>query len=119
MVRASNAVASRKRRKKVLKDAKGFRGSRSKLIRQAMNAVDHANANAYAGRKQKKRDYRKLWNIRINAACRQRGLNYSQFIHALKQQNVELNRKLLADMAVQDPEAFDALVEQCKAVVAS
>lgn len=114
MVRARNTVASRKRRKKVLRRARGFRGSRSKLIRQAYNAVDHADANAFKGRKQKKRDYRRLWNTRINAACRQRGLKYSRFIYGLRCKGIELNRKILADMAVRDEQGFDDLVEQAK-----
>jgi len=114
MARVTHAVASRKRRKRVLAQAKGFRGSRSKLIRQAYNAVDRAMAMAYVGRKQKKRQYRRLWNVRINAACRVQGLNYSEFIHGLKLANVDLNRKVLSNLAAEDPEAFAVLVETAK-----
>jgi large subunit ribosomal protein L20 len=119
MARANNSVASRARRKRLLDRAKGFRGSRSKLIRQAFNAVDRANAMAYSGRKQKKRQYRRLWNARINAACRGLGLTYSDFIHGLKLANVDLNRKVLSNMAVEDPEAFAAYVETAKKALVS
>ena len=117
MPRATNAVASRARRKRILERAKGFRGGRSKLIRTAMDAVDMAGQHAYKGRKEKKRQYRQLWTIRINAACRALDFNYSRFINGLKKLNIELNRKVLADMAVNDPKAFEALVEQSKAAV--
>ena len=118
MSRAKFAVASRKRRKKVLKQARGFRGSRSKLIRQAYGAVDRAMAMAYVGRKHKKRQYRRLWTIRINAACRAAGWNYSSFIDGLKKAGVEVNRKWLADLAATDPEAFSKLLDAAKAAVA-
>jgi len=110
-MRVTNAVASRARRKRVLERSKGFRGARGKLIRQAMDAVDYANAMAYVGRKQKKRLYRNLWTIRINAACRAAGLNYSKFINGLKKAGVTLNRKVLADLAVRDAAAFAQLLE--------
>ncbi len=119
MVKATNAPASRKRRKRVLKRARGFRGGRSKLIRTAYDSVDRANANAYVGRKQKKRQYRRLWTIRINASCRQHDLNYSRFIDGLKKAGVELNRKILADMAVNDSDAFTALIEKAKQALAA
>lgn len=119
MARATNAPASRKRRKAILKRVRGFRGSRSKLIRQAMDVADRADAMAYKGRKQKKRQYRRLWTVRINAACRMRGLQYSRFINGLKKSGIDLNRKVLADMAVTDPNAFTALVEQAKAAIAA
>lgn len=119
MPRATNAPASRKRRKRILKAVRGFRGSRSKLIRQAMDNLERADAMAYKGRKQKKRQYRRLWTVRINAACRARGLQYSRFMHGLSEAGIALDRKVLADMAVQDPEGFDALVEKAKAVVAA
>jgi large subunit ribosomal protein L20 len=117
MARAKSAVASRKRRKKVLKAARGFRGGRSKLIRQAYGAVDRSMAMAYTGRKQKKRQYRRLWTVRINAACRAAGFNYSQFIHGLNKSGVNVNRKMLADLAATDPEAFGKLVETAKAAL--
>jgi len=110
MSRVTSAVASRKRRKRVLNQAKGFRGSRSKLIRTAYDSVDRAMAMAYDGRKQKKRQYRRLWTVRINAACRLAGTNYSSFIHGLKAAGIELNRKVLADMAVTEPAAFQQLL---------
>ncbi len=115
MARVRNTVASRKRRKRVLRQARGFRGSRSKLIRQAYGAVDRAMAMAYTGRKQKKRQYRRLWTVRINAACRAAGLNYSTFIDGLKKAGVDINRKLLADLAVTEPESFNKLIETAKA----
>lgn len=118
MPRATNSPASRKRRKQVLKRARGFYGSRSKLIRTAHDAVDKANAFAYTGRKQKKRQYRRLWTVRINAACRSQGINYSQFMHGLKLAGIELDRKVLADMAVRDSEGFAALVEEVKGALA-
>lgn len=117
-MRVTNAVASRRRRKRVLKQARGFRGSRSKLIRQAYNAVDRAMAMAYSGRKQKKRQYRRLWTARINAACRANGINYSEFIHGLKLAEVDLNRKVLSNLAIEDAAAFGQLVETAKKALA-
>ena len=114
MPRAKNSVASRRRRKKVLKQARGFRGSRKNLIRQAYNVVDRSKAMSYVGRKEKKRQYRRLWNTRINAACRNLGINYSQFMYGLKQAGIGLDRKALAHLAVEDPEAFEDLVNQAK-----
>ncbi len=114
MARVTCAVASRKRRKRVLEQAKGFYGGRSKQIRTAYDAVDKAMAHAYVGRKQKKQQYRRLWTVRINAACRLNGTNYSTFINGLKKANIELNRKVLADLAVNEPAAFKALIEQVK-----
>ncbi len=95
--------------------AKGFYGASSKRIRTVYDAIDKADAHAYVGRKQKKRQYRGLWTIRINAACRQQGLNYSKFINGLKKAGIMLNRKVLADLAVNDAAAFTALVEKAKA----
>lgn len=114
MARVTCAVASRKRRKRVLEQAKGFYGGRSKQIRTAYDAVDKAMSHAYVGRKQKKQQYRRLWTVRINAACRLNGTNYSQFINGLKVAGIELNRKVLADLAVNEPAAFKALIEQVK-----
>ena len=113
-MRSTNAVASRARRKRILERAKGFYGARSKQIRTASDAVDKAGVHAYKGRKLKKRQFRRLWTVRINAACRQLGTNYSQFINGLKKQNIDLNRKVLAELAVNDPKAFAALVEKTK-----
>jgi len=110
MARTTCAVASRKRRKRVLNQAKGFRGNRSKLIRMAYGAVDRAMKNAYIGRKQKKGQYRELWTMRINAACRALGSKYSWFIDGLVKANIEINRKQLAEMAVNDAPAFAQLV---------
>ena len=114
MARTTCAVASRKRRKRVLNLAKGFRGNRSKLIRQAYNAVDHAMKNAYIGRKLKKRQYRALWIERVNAACRQLGFKYSWLMDGLRKANIEIDRKQLAEMAVNDAAAFATLVDTAK-----
>ncbi|MCF7854386.1 MAG: 50S ribosomal protein L20 [Candidatus Pacebacteria bacterium] len=119
MPRTSSSTARRRRHKKVLKQAKGFRGSRKNLYRQATNAVDRAMAMAYSGRKQKKRQYRRLWTVRINAACRSNGITYSDFIHGLKLASIDLNRKTLAAMAVDDPEAFSELVTTAQGAIAS
>ncbi len=119
MPRANNNPASRKRRKRILEQAKGARGSRSKLIRMAYGTVEKAGQHAYKGRKLKKRNYRALWTIRINAACRELGMNYSQFIHGLKLADIDLNRKVLADVAAQDPAGFAQIVEQAKAAIAA
>jgi large subunit ribosomal protein L20 len=115
MPRTKSSVASRKRRRAVLKRVRGFRGSRGKLLRQAYVSLDRAMAMAYVGRKQKKRAYRRLWNVRINAACRAAGSNYSTFMHGLHLAGVDLNRKVLAEIAVSDPEAFTALLEKARA----
>lgn len=114
MARATNGPASRQRRNKVLERAKGFYGRTSKCIRTAFDAVDKANSHAYRGRKQKKRQYRQLWTIRVNAACRARGTNYSAFINGLKKAGVTLNRKMLSELAIHDEVAFTALVEKVK-----
>lgn len=114
MPRSVNAVASRARRKKVLKQAKGFFGRRKNVWTVAKNAVDKAMQYAYRGRKEKKRNFRALWIARINAGARQEGMSYSQFMGALKKNNIELNRKVLADLAMNHPEAFKAVVDQVK-----
>ncbi len=111
MPRAKYSVPSHRRRKKVLKQAKGYRGAKSKLIKTAMESVDKALQYAYRDRRQKKRDFRKLWITRINAAVRQNGMNYSTFMSGLKRNNVELDRKVLADLAVHDPDAIKDLVK--------
>ncbi len=114
MPRSVNAVASRARRKKVLKQAKGFFGRRKNVWTVAKNAVEKAMQYAYRGRKEKKRSFRGLWITRINAGAREYGMSYSQFMGALKKNNIELNRKVLADLAMNHPEAFKAVVDQVK-----
>ena len=114
MPRSVNAVASRARRKKILKQAKGFFGRRKNVWTVAKNAVEKAMQYAYRGRKEKKRNFRSLWITRINAGTRQYGMAYSQFMGALKRNNIELNRKVLADLAMNHPEAFKAVVDQVK-----
>ena len=114
MSRAPRAVPSRLRRKRVLKQAKGFRGRRKNNITTANAAVDRSLQYAYIGRKLKKRNFRALWIQRINAACRLHGLTYSRFISGLARAGVELDRKVLADLAVREPEAFKALAEQAR-----
>ncbi len=108
-MRVRRGFKARRRRKKVLKLAKGFRGGRSKLYRTAADAVDKALMYAYRDRKARKRDFRRLWIARINAAARLNNLSYSKFIHGLKIANVELDRKILAEMAVSDPSGFTEL----------
>lgn len=110
-MRIRRGFKARKRRKKVLKLAKGFRGGRSKLYRTAADAVDKALMYAYRDRKTRKRDFRRLWIARINAAARLNNLSYSKFIHGLKVANVELDRKILAEMAVSDPSGFAELAK--------
>tara|TARA_Y100000815_G_C13234069_1_gene459191 strand:- start:152 stop:496 length:345 start_codon:yes stop_codon:yes gene_type:complete len=114
MPRSVNAVASRKRRKKILKQAKGFWGRRKNVYTVAKNAVEKSMQYAYIGRKQKKRNFRKLWIQRINAAARQNGMSYSQLMGKLAKNNIELNRKVLADLALNNPEAFKAVVDKVK-----
>lgn len=113
-MRIKRAVNAVKKRRSILKSAKGYRGAKSKLYRTAREQVVKSGQYAYIGRKQKKRDFRALWITRINAACRLNGISYSKFIAGLKSKNIELNRKVLADMAVREPEAFAALVGQVK-----
>ncbi|MDB6094756.1 MAG: ribosomal protein [Verrucomicrobia bacterium] len=114
MARATNSPASRKRRKKVLKYAKGYFGNKSKLFRYAKEAVQHAWQYAYIARKKKKSDRRGLWIVRLNAACRSAGISYSRFIEGLKAANIELDRKILSDIAIRDEVAFNALVKQAQ-----
>ncbi|HPP68155.1 MAG TPA: 50S ribosomal protein L20 [Clostridiales bacterium] len=117
MARAKGALATRKRRNKVLKLAKGYYGSKSKLFRTAKQAVMESGNYAYVGRRLKKRDFRRLWITRISAACKLNGMNYSTFINGLKKANINLNRKMLSEIAVSDPEAFTALTEKAKAAL--
>jgi len=114
-MRIKRGVNAAKKRRAVLKSAKGYRGAKSKLYRVAREQVMKSGQYAYIGRKQKKRDFRALWITRINAACRLNGISYSKFIAGLKAKNIDLNRKVLADMAVRQPEAFTTLVNQVKA----
>ena len=118
MARVTLAVPSRRRRKKVLDRAKGFYGATKKRIRVAYDAVDKANSYSFIGRKQKKRQFRRLWTIRINVACRPLGINYSKFMNGLKKANIAINRKVLSDIAIRDSEAFLKLVEKAKAALA-
>ena len=114
MPRATNSPASRKRRKKVLKYAKGYFCNKSKLFRYAKDAVQHAWQYAYRDRKKKKGEIRGLWIIRLNAACRSAGISYSRFIEGLKAANIGLDRKVLSDIAIRDEVAFNALVKQAQ-----
>ena len=118
MARVKGAMMTRKRRKKILKLSKGYFGAKSKLFRTANEAVMKSLRYAYIGRKHKKRDFRKLWIARINAACRLNGMSYSTFMHGLKLADINLNRKVLADMAVNDAAGFTALTEAAKAKLA-
>jgi len=114
MPRSVNAVASRARRKKILKAAKGFFGARSKVYTVAVNALEKSYLYAYRDRKNKKRAFRRLWIARINAATRMYGMSYSRFIHAITQKEIGLNRKVLADLAMNHPDAFKAVVDSVK-----
>jgi large subunit ribosomal protein L20 len=114
MPRANRSVAARKRRKRILKRAKGYYGARSKLFGVAREAVEKAAVYAYTGRKQRKRQFRALWIARINAASRQHGLSYSRLIAGLKAADVEVDRKILAQLAVDDPKSFGELAELAK-----
>ncbi|MCH3987783.1 MAG: 50S ribosomal protein L20 [Lachnospiraceae bacterium] len=118
MARIKGGLNAKKRHNRVLKLAKGYRGSRSKHYRVAKQSVMRALNSSFAGRKQKKRDFRSLWIARINAAARINGLSYSKFMYGLKASGIELNRKVLADMAVNDPEGFAKLAETAKAKLA-
>ena len=118
MARGKGGLGAKKRHNRVLKLAKGYRGARSKQYRVAKQSVMRALTSSYAGRKERKRQFRQLWIARINAASRINGLSYSQFMHGLKLANVDLNRKVLADMAVTDAEGFAKLVELAKSKLA-
>lgn len=114
MARVKGAVVTRNRRKKVLKLAKGYWGAKSKHFKMAKQAVMKSGNYAYIGRRQKKRDFRKLWITRISAACRMNGINYSSFMNGLKKAGISLNRKMLSEIAIADLEGFSKLVEQAK-----
>ncbi|MEO6820266.1 MAG: 50S ribosomal protein L20 [Ginsengibacter sp.] len=114
MPRSSNAVASRARRKRILKAAKGYYGKRKNVYTVAKNVMEKGMTYSYVGRKLKKREYRALWIARINAAVREEGMTYSQFIHKLNEKEIGLNRKILADMAMNEPESFKTLILSVK-----
>lgn len=118
MARVKRGVMTRKRHKKLMKQARGYRGSRSRHYKVAHEAVMHALAYAYRDRRNRKRDMRRLWIQRINAAARLNGMSYSHFINACKQAGIDLDRKILADLAVRDPAAFTRVVEQARAATA-
>ena len=115
MARIKGATMTRKRRNKVLKSAKGYYGSKSKLFKTAKQAVMKSGQYAYIGRKQKKRDFRRIWITRISAACKLNDMNYSTFMNGLKKAGITLNRKMLSEIAIADPAAFAQLVEKAKA----
>ena len=117
MARVKGAMMTRKRRKKIIKLAKGYWGSKKNHFKVANQQVMKSLKYAYVGRKLKKRDFRKLWITRISAACKQNGMNYSTFINGLKKAGIDLNRKMLSEIAISDPEAFTALTEQAKAAL--
>ena len=119
MSRATNAVARKRRKKKVLKQAKGYFGRKHSSYRLANEQVMRSGNYAYRDRRRRKRDMRRLWIVRINAAARREGLSYSQFMHGLNEAGVEINRKMLADIAVRDPEAFRRFAEQAREAAAA
>ena len=118
MARVKGALATRKRRKKILKLAKGYWGAKSKHFKMAKEAVMKSGQYAYIGRKQKKRDFRRLWITSISSGCKANGINYSTFMNGLKKAGITLNRKMLSEIAIADAQAFTALVEQAKAALA-
>ncbi|MBQ3379244.1 MAG: 50S ribosomal protein L20 [Clostridia bacterium] len=117
MARVKGGLSTKKRRKRVLKLAKGYRGAKSKLYRTANEAVMKSLTYAYIGRKQKKRDFRRLWITRISAACKMNDINYSRFMNGLKKAGIDINRKMLSEIAISDAAAFTALVEKAKAAL--
>ena len=117
MARVKGAMMTRKRRNKMLKMAKGYYGSKSSLFKTAKQAVMKSGQYAYVGRKQKKRDFRRLWITRISAACKLNGMNYSTFMNGLNKAGITLNRKMLSEIAIADPAAFTALTEKAKAAL--
>ena len=118
MPRVKTGVVRRRRHKKILKMAKGFYSGRRKHFRKAKEQVEHALVYAYRDRRAKKRDFRRLWIQRINAACRLNNINYSRFMNGVKKAGIELDRKILADMAMNDPQAFTSVVESAKKAIA-
>ena len=117
MARVKGAMSTRKRRKKILKLAKGYRGAKSKLFKTAKEAVMKSLVYAYIGRKQKKRNFRQLWITRINAAARMNDISYSRFMNGLKKAGIDVNRKMLSEIAISDPAGFAALVDKSKAAL--
>lgn len=117
MARIKGAMATRKRRKKVLKAAKGYYGGKHRLFKTAKQAVMKSGQYAYIGRKQKKRQFRQMWIARISAACKANGINYSTFMNGLKKAEIDLNRKMPSEIAIADPAAFTKLVEAAKAAL--
>ena len=118
MPRVRKGAARHQAKKRILKAVKGYRGSRGRLYRQAKEAVIRAAVNARIDRKRRKRDFRGLWITRLSAACRQRGIRYSQFIDGCKKADIQLNRKVLSEIAIADPKGFDAIVEAAGAAIA-
>jgi large subunit ribosomal protein L20 len=118
-MRTIKGAARRRAKRRIFRKAKGYRGGRSKLLRTAKESIIRAEAYAYRDRRVRKREFRKLWIIRINAAVRERGLRYGQFIHGLQRAGIELDRKTLSEMAIRDPAAFDEVVEQVKQALAA
>jgi len=114
MAKVKHSAETKKRKKKILKQAKGFFGDRSKQFQQARRAVAHALVYQFRDRKARKRDFRGLWIVRVNAACRAEGISYSRFMNGLKKAKIQLDRKMLADIAVRDPEVFKKIVEMAK-----
>ena len=119
MPRVRNAAATKKRRKKVLKKAKGYFGNKSRLFRYAKDAVERAEAYAYRDRRKKKTTFRQLWIVRINAACRAEGLRYSQFIDGLNKADIKLDRKALSELAIHEPDVFKELIGKAKTALAA
>ena len=119
MARVKGALSTRKRRNKILKLAKGYWGAKSKHFKMANQAVMKSLTYAYVGRKRKKRDFRQLWIMRINAACKANGMNYSRFMHGLKLSGIDLNRKMLSEMAIHEPEAFSQLCGTAKEAISA
>ena len=116
-MRVKTGIVRRRRHKKILKMAKGFYSGRRKHFRKAKEQVERSLVYAFRDRKQKKRDFRKLWIVRINAACRLNGISYSRFINALKKANIDLDRKILADLAMNEPEVFSEIVKKAKEAI--
>ena len=119
MPRVRNAAATKKRRKKVLKKAKGYFGNKSRLFRYAKDAVERAESFAYRDRRKKKTTFRQLWIVRINAACRSQGLRYSQFINGLNKADIKLDRKALSELAIHEPDVFKELIGKAKTALAA
>ena len=118
-MRTTKGAARNQAKRRLFRKAKGYRGGRNNLLRTVKETLIRAEAYAFRDRRARKRDFRRLWITRINAACRQRDIRYSEFIHGLKKANIELDRKMLSEMAIQDPAAFDKVVEEAKQAIAA